>query len=284
MLLAAGAALTAGAAGALTLVEADVLPGGGRLDRVLGRCDVPVPQVPRGRPGPLVTAEFDSAKRRTRVGYAIVYPPGHVPGDPLPVCLTLHGFGGSGRDSVMSGGFASYLTGWVAGGGAPFALAGPDGGGGYWHPHATDDPLGMLLDEFLPLLAARGLRVERPAVAGWSMGGYGALVCALTAPRRFAAVVASSPAIFGSYEDAHRTNPGAFGSAAEWEAYDVVSRKDELTSAYLRVDIGESDPFAAAVRGLPSVTVTKGCHDNDYWIAAAPAQVAFVGAALGQVV
>lgn len=99
-----------------------------------------------------------------------------------------------------------------------------------------------------------------------------------------AAVVASSPAIFRSYEDASRINPGAFDSAAEWAAYDVVPRRDELTSAYLRVDIGESDPFAAAVRGLPWVTVTKGCHDNDYWTAAAPAQIAFVGAALGQVI
>ncbi|WP_091344468.1 hypothetical protein [Micromonospora rhizosphaerae] len=56
---------------------------------------------------------------------------------------------------------------------APFALAAPDGGNGYWHPHADDDPLGMLVDEFLPLLAERGLRTDRIAVAGWSMAGTG---------------------------------------------------------------------------------------------------------------
>lgn len=257
-----------------------MLPGSGKLDRLLGRCDVPPPDAPRGEPGPTVVAEFVSAKRRRPVEYAIVYPPGHGPGDTLPVCLTLHGFGGDGRSSVQFGGFPSFLAGWVAAGGTPFALAGPDGGGGYWHPHATDDPLGMLFDEFLPLLAGRGLRVDRPAVAGWSMGGYGALVCALTAPQRFAAVVAGSPAIFHSYEDARRVNPGAFDSAAEWDAYDVGSRWGELAAVNLRVDIGASDSFAPVVGALPRAGVTKGCHDNDFWTAIAPAQVAFIGSAL----
>jgi S-formylglutathione hydrolase FrmB len=168
----------------------------------------------------------------------------------------------------------------VSHGGTPFALAGPDGGGGYWHPHATDDPLGMLFDEFLPLLGDRGLKVDHPAVAGWSMGGYGALVCALAAPQRFAAVVAGSPAIFSSYADARQVNPGAFDNAAEWDAYDVAARVGELAGVNLRVDVGASDSFTPAVRALPMASVTKGCHDNEFWTAVAPDQIAFIGAAL----
>lgn len=280
LLLAAGSSLAVGA-GALALVETGVLPGKSRLDRLVGRCDVPRPSAPLGEPGRTVVAEFASSKRGQTVQYAIVYPPGFHPGDALPVCLTLHGYGGNGRSSVTSGEFASYLAGWVAAGGTPFVLAGPDGGGGYWHPHVTDDPLGMLLDEFVPILASQGLTADRLAVAGWSMGGYGALLCALTAPQRFVAVVASSPAIFHSYADARQVNPGAFDSAAEWDAYDVVRRAGELAEVNLRVDIGASDSFTAAVSALPVAKATKGCHDNDFWTSVAPVQIAFIGAALG---
>src|SRR5690349_584368 len=96
VLLASGASLMVGAIGSLALAEAGVLPGSGKIDRFLGRCDVPAPSAARGEPGPIVAAEFASAKRRRQVGYAIAYPPGHGIGDALPVCLTLHGYGGTG--------------------------------------------------------------------------------------------------------------------------------------------------------------------------------------------
>jgi pimeloyl-ACP methyl ester carboxylesterase len=59
----------------------------------------------------------------------------------------------------------------------PFVLASADGGGSSWRPAATDDPFAMLLEELAPLLAALGLRTSDGAlgVAGWSMGGAGAL-------------------------------------------------------------------------------------------------------------
>ncbi|WP_238448870.1 alpha/beta hydrolase-fold protein [Micromonospora sp. 4G55] len=121
-------------------------------------------------------------------------------------------------------------------------LAAVDGGDGYWHPHPDDDPLTMLTGEFLPLLASRGLRTDRVAVAGWSMGGYGALLCALTRPELFRAVVATSPAIFRSYADARAVNPGAYDSAGEWDRYDVVARVREFAGLPLRVAIGAARP------------------------------------------
>jgi S-formylglutathione hydrolase FrmB len=284
-----GAAGLAGlAGGALTLVDAEVLPGRSVLNNALGRCDAEIPSAPlRGTAQPPVTGSFRSPARRRDVGFAISYPPGHAPGARLPVCLALHGYASNARAAVDAGDYPRFIAGAVAAGAAPFALAAVDGGDGYWHPHADDDPLRMLVDEFLPLLADRGLRTDRTAVAGWSMGGYGALLCGLTHPDRFRLVVATSPAIFHSYADARDVNRGAFDSAQEWARYDVTARAAEFAGLPLRVAIGAADPFAPAVRAfrdrLPDrdvVRIATGCHDNRFWAYAAPEQVRAISAAL----
>ncbi|OKI81637.1 alpha/beta hydrolase [Micromonospora sp. CB01531] len=274
-------------AGGVALVDAEVLPGRSVLNRTLGRCDARPPDAPRA-PAPLpVTGTFRSAARRREVAFAIAYPPGHAPGARLPVCLALHGYAADARSAVGAAGYPEVLAGALPHGAAPFALAAPDGGDGYWHPHAGDDPLGMLVDEFLPLLAERGLRTDRVAVAGWSMGGYGALLAALTHPGRFRAVAATSPAIFHSYADAERVNAGAFDSAAEWARYDVTARAREFAGLPVRIAIGAADPFARAVRTLRDrlpdpgvVQIPTGCHDTDFWRSVAPEQVRVISAAL----
>jgi pimeloyl-ACP methyl ester carboxylesterase len=266
-----------GALGALALVDRGLLPGQGRLNRALGRCDVTVPSAD-ATPGPAVRGVFDSARRRRAVNFMIVYPQNARPGDRLPVCLVLHGYGGSASDGL----YDRYLA------GHSFALAAMDGGPGYWHPHASDDPLGALLDEFVPLLGSRyGLVVDRYAILGWSMGGYGALLAAITQPSRVAAAVASSPAIWRSYAEAHRVNPGAFDSAAEWERYDLIGRAGEFRGLRVRVDCGDHDPFTPGVREfrdrLPdpsAVHLAKGCHDDHFWQHVAPEQLRFVGEVL----
>lgn len=274
------------ATGGVVLVDRRVVPGRSALDRVLGRCDIDVPgsDVPVG---PVAEGTFTSALRRGPVRFAIGYPPGAAAGAPLPVCLVLHGFGADARAALDAGRYHSHLAAHVAGGGPPFVLAAMDGGPGYWHPHPADDPLGALFDEFLPLLRGRGLRTDRVAALGWSMGGYGALLCGLTAPRRVVAVAASAPAFWRSFAEARRVNPAAFGSADEWARYDVLARAGELDDIAVRIDCGESDSFAPAVRALrgrlgdPSVVhFAAGCHDPRFWQYAAPAQLAMIGAAL----
>ena len=269
----------------VALVDAEVIPGKSALNDALGRCDAPAaPAAQRGRPQPPVVGTFRSAKRRREVGFALSYPPGYGDGARLPVCLALHGYGGDGRSALGAGDYPAYLAG---PGVAPFVLAGVDGGNGYWHPHATDDPLGMLVAEFLPLLAARGLDTDRVAVAGWSMGGYGALLATLTYRTRFRLAVATSPAIFHSYADARRVNPGAYDSPDEWAAYDVTARAAEFAGLPVRIATGSGDPFVAAVRTLRSrlpdpdvVSVSTGCHDNRFWSSVGPAQVRAISAAL----
>lgn len=274
-------------AGGVALVDAEVLPGRSVLNQALGRCDARSPDAPRGAAPPPVTGTFRSAARRRDVSFAISYPPGYAPGARLPVCLALHGYAADAGTAVAAARYPEFLAGAMPGGVAPFALAAPDGGNGYWHPHADDDPLGMLVDEFLPLLAARGLRTDRVAVAGWSMGGYGALLAAVTHPGRFRAVVATSPAVFHSYDDARRVNAGAFDSAEEWARHDLTARARQFAGLPVRIAIGAADPFTPAVRTLRDrlpdpgvVEISTGCHDTDFWISVAPGQVRAISAAL----
>jgi S-formylglutathione hydrolase FrmB len=143
--------------------------------------------------------------------------------------------------------------------------------GSDWRRGGGDDPFGMLLEELLPLLAGLGLRTGAASVgvAGWSLGGGGALRLAEAAPERLAAVVATSPAVAAAGEE--------------------VAGAARLRGLAVRVDCGESDPFADATRALAAhlpegaaVNLAKGCHDGVFWQRQVPAQLRFLGAALGR--
>jgi enterochelin esterase-like enzyme len=278
-----GAFAAAGGTG-YALVENDVLPGRVRLDKALGRCgDVPAP------PAASTTVRrlaWRSAHRRTDVTATVVLPAANASLRGLPVAVALHGSGGDGASAVRSLALDHYLPDAVARGGvAPFAIAAVDGGPDtYWHARADgDDPIGMIIDELLPRLRAEGARTDRIAAIGWSMGGYGALVLARRlGARRMAAAVASSPALFDSYADAHRTNTRSFDGAADFARNDVFTALDALKGVPIRVDCGTSDPFAPMARRLrgrihPEGSMGGGCHDGGFWRPRLPAQLAFLG-------
>jgi pimeloyl-ACP methyl ester carboxylesterase len=128
----------------------------------------------------------------------VAWPPGSGPGDRLPVCLLLHPGAGDERTPFQRLRLHRHLAQAVAVGRArPFALASADGRGDGWRTAPGDDPLGMLLEELLPLLSGLGLRTgpAQVGVLGWSMGGAGALRLAEASPDRLAAVAATSPAV-----------------------------------------------------------------------------------------
>jgi enterochelin esterase-like enzyme len=268
--LAGGVLGVAAAAGGAALVQAGVLPGRYRLARILGACDVALPPATVA-PGPTRFGAFRSQRRGRTVGYGVAWPPGSGPGARLPVCLLLHAAAGDHRAPFDRLRMHHHLAEAV---GArrvpPFALASADGGGSSWRPGGGDDPFGMLLEELLPLLAGLGLRTAAGAVgvAGWSMGGGGALRLAEAAPERLAAVVATSPAVTAAGEE--------------------VAGAARLRGLAVRVDCGETDPFADAARALAArlpkgaeVHLAKGCHDGVFWQRQAPAQLRFLAAAFG---
>lgn len=278
-----GAVAVAGGAGAV-LVEEGVVPGKIALDRVIGRCGTE-PDPPRTA-GVVREWTFRSQRRGTDVTAVVVTPAGVASPRGLPVAVALHGNGGTGASAARGLRLDRYLTDAVRVHGVPpFALVAVDGGANtYWHPRAAgDDPIAMITDELLPLLARQGARTGRFGVIGWSMGGYGALVLAETAGApRVAAAVASSPALFPSYDDARRTNHLAFDGPADFARNDVFTRLDRLRGVPVRVDCGTSDPFAPMARRLrarlhPLGAMSGGCHDGVFWKRHLPAQLAFLG-------
>lgn len=244
----------------------------------------PPPDVPTGG---LETGTFRSAAMKdTEVAYAVSYPPGSAADAPLPVVLELYGRGGNhlipfAEDDLA---LAKYQSAVVAAGSLPFAVATIDAGPAtYWHQRASGiDPQRLILGEYLPLLADRGLKVDRIALHGESMGGYGALLLAQRVGRkRIAAVAVDAPAIFRKAGD---TAPGAFDDAADFERNDVLAGNARLAGIPIRLVCGTQDPFYDAIKAFaalphsPAVETSygKAGHTPGYWRTETAAQLTFL--------
>jgi len=288
--LAGIAALAVAAAAGFELVSHGVLPGKAELDRLDGACGVPAPDLTAyAPPGPQVSGVFYSAARRTTVGYTIGYPPGHGPGDRLPLVIALHGFGGSHANALSGLSPAQALALRFAGRPLPpMALVTVDGGGGYWNPHPGDNPQAMLAGELIPLCRRKGLGAQRIGVLGISMGGYGAIALAEKYPGLIRAVAAIFPAIWTSYAQARGANAGAFASAADFASDDAVTHAAALARTPVRVASGAGDPFypgvQAFVRALPKnpggvpaeLSFGPGCHTGPFFTAQQPPSLGFL--------
>jgi predicted esterase len=280
------AVLAAAGAGGLELVARGVLPGQQVLDRLDGACSVSSPPLSLDPPGPQFSGTFYSRARRRPVGYAVAYPPGQRPGSRLPLVVALHGFGAD-HTRVLSGltmaqGLALRVGGRPL---PPMAMAAADGGRGYWNPHPGDDPMGMVIDELIPMCQRRGLGRGPHAIGtfGISMGGYGAILLAEKHPALITAVAAIGPAIWTSYPQARAANPGAYASAAAFAAADAVTHAGALAGVAVRVACGASDPFAPGTRALApllppgaQVHISQGCHSYPFFASQQPPSLAFL--------
>lgn len=280
-------ALLAGIAGAAAVTAVGVgVEAPGVRRRFLDLVQPGLPR-PSASPGPHSSGVLASRACGRDVAWRIAYPPGRRTGDALPVALVLHGRGGDESSAFDELELDGYLADVVTAGAAPFALASVDGGDhSYWHQRRSGgNAQAMLVDEFLPLLARRGLRTARAAVLGWSMGGYGALLLAETlGPDRIAAVAADSPALWQRAAD---SAPGAFDGATDFAAHDVFAGRNRLAGIPVRIACGDRDPFYAATRafvhGVPDLAGTdfgSGAHDDAYWRGTAPGQLRFLADAL----
>jgi len=234
-----------------------------------------------------MSSTFYSQARHRAVGYTIAYPPGHQMGDTLPLVVMLHGFHGNHADAVAGMSPAQAMALHVDGRPlAPMAMVTVDGGNGYWNPHPGDNPMAMVVDELIPLCQRLGLGrpPQRIATMGISMGGYGALLLAEKYPHLVAAVAAISPAIWTNYAEAQDADAGAYASAEDFAADDVVTHTDALHGIPVRVASGDADPFhpgvEALARALPAgaiVEYSQGCHTGAFFTAQEPPSLAFLG-------
>lgn len=299
-----GIVVAGGAIGGYELVRDGTLPGKYALARLDGACGS-APAPPRG---PLPTRRevtFYSAYRRRTVTMVTLIPAGLATARELGVVVGLHGAGASARDLAGQVGPAMTEAGITT-----FAAVTVDGGDSYWHRRADgDDPVGMIIHEALPRLAAAGLRTGRIGISGDSMGGYGALLLAerlagaavtVTSARpgsaagrkpQAAAVAALSPAIFATYPDAQAANRDSFDSPADFDRNDVLAGLAALRTVPCWVSCGADDPFqpqAAQVRArLASITghqlpggILPGCHDDAFFSRNWPGALTFLAAHL----
>ena len=281
--------VAAGALG-LELVSHGVLPGQQELDRIEGACSVGGAPFRLSGRGSARSGTFYSRARRRTVGYTIAWPPGHGPGSDLPLVVMLHGEGAN-HSNALAGLRPEEAVALVVDGHAiaPIALVTVDGGSGYWNTHPEDDPMGMVINELIPLCQGLGLgRGDRKiGTMGISMGGYGALLLAEKYPDLIGAVAAISPAIWTSYAQAEAVNSGAYASAAAFTASDAVTHAGALVHTPVRVASGLDDPFhpgvMALAQRLPSsavVDISQGCHTGEFFNAQEPPSLKFLASHL----
>jgi enterochelin esterase-like enzyme len=227
------------------------------------------------------TGSFVSAARGgLETKWAIAVPPGRF-AQPLRTVIALHG-----RDMDANGvigmGVEAELAELAKAGYPPFAVAAVDGGNGWWHRRVTGEDSGsMVLKEFLPMLASKGLDTRRVSLIGWSMGGYGALsLGGVLGPVRTAAICAVAPALFTDYGEAIAER--AFDGPADWFAYSIYGTP-ALSEIPLRIDCGAGDrfydatkQFVASLRNPPSGVSFVGGHDVAAWQEKLPRELAWL--------
>jgi S-formylglutathione hydrolase len=135
------------------------------------------------------------------VPYVVLTPEGD---EPLPLCIVLHGGGGS-RESLVDC-RPLFETWWNDGSLPPMALASPSAAMSYYVTDAATAAdwdafiAGSFLDHLRSTYNVRAGR-ESTVITGMSMGGYGALKIAFSNPEQFAAVAAMEPIVEPGLDD-----------------------------------------------------------------------------------
>ena len=263
--------------------------GQGRCStRLDGACSVTVPdRTSYAAPGPSVSGTFYSAARRRTVGYTIAYPPGHRPGDRLPLVVMLHGFGADHTDALsgMSPAQAVALR-------ARRRAAATDGHGHggrrrrLLEPAPGRRPEAMLTDELIPMCQrARPGRRAAPDRRHRHLDGR--LRC--HAARR----EVPAPGRRGRRDhpgDLDELRAGAGRPTRARTRPPPTSRPTTRSptpprwrASPVRVAAGYADPFYPGVRALagalPAGAVVDfggGCHDGAFFTAQEPPSLAFL--------
>lgn len=246
------------------------------------------------------------------VSYCIVLPPSFDADKTrrFPILYFLHGLGDNEQSFIHTG--AWNLTEDLSEKGEmkEFLIATPDGGASFYI-NSKDGKTryeDFLLQEFFPFIEKR-YRVSpgrgHRAIAGISMGGYGALHLAFRHPQLFISVSAHSPALIeklplflGSAPDSPRSRVlgGVFGippDPAFWERNSplILARTANLTGLKIYFDCGNQDDygFDAGTAALDKILTSRhipheyhlysGRHDPAYFGEHLPASLVFASRA-----
>ena len=248
------------------------------------------------------------------IPYAVYLPDGYGrPGARYPVLYLLHGHGGNERDWLDAGGLAATMDRLLADGAIPPMVVVMPGLGNGWY---VDDPgrgrAGMLetafLADFLPHVDGTWSTVRGRsgrAVAGLSMGGWGAVRFALLRPDLFAAAASLSGALVTEEQAALPVWAaffgGVFGEPVDLDRFRAASpyaRLGQIAASprppALFLACGDQDEldltasnllfFLALQRaGIPAeLRIDDGGHDWSVWARDLEPMLRFVGSVLGR--
>jgi S-formylglutathione hydrolase FrmB len=242
------------------------------------------------------------------VAYCMVLPPSfdQNPNRHFPVLYFLHGLGDNEQSFIHSGAWNLIEDMREKGELSDFLLATPNGGAGFYinSQDGKSRYEDFLLQEFFPFIEKRYRvapgRTHR-AIAGISMGGYGALHLAFSHPQLFSSVAAHSAALIEKLPEFLGPTPnsprsrvlgqvfGAPPDPAFWNRNSPITlaRTGNLASLKIYFDCGDHDDygFEVGAAALDKVLTARhiphqyhlypGRHDPEYFSEHLPASLKF---------
>lgn len=212
---------------------------------------------PGAQGGVVAAREFTSKTLQRNWAYTVYLPDGYErSGLRYPVLYLLHGNGGSHKQWTSRGRVNATADALIRRGEIPPVVIVMPDAGTTWYVDRKEKMETAFIEDLIPhvernfrVIAARDGRV----VAGFSMGGYGALRFALKYPEKFAAAGLLSPAIYEPEPPTHSSarRVGVFGEPefdpqvwrelnypSLWEAY--LAKK---TPVPMFIHSGDDDDF-----------------------------------------
>lgn len=176
------------------------------------------------RAGEVLADKLDSQVLGRSLPFTVYLPDGYYDSfDTFPVVYLLHGSGGDEHSWVQYTGARETLDALIRRGEiAPLIAIMPAGGASWWVDGGSEKMQTALRTELIPYVEKRyQARTDRGhrAIAGISMGGFGALNLMLRHPELFCAAGLLSPGVFAS-PDAQSSARSATGPFARNGKYD----------------------------------------------------------------
>jgi S-formylglutathione hydrolase FrmB len=247
----------------------------------------------------LESLTFKSNKVDYPVKYSIYLPPDYdLSHRSYPVLYLLHGYSDDETGWIQFGEANSTADRGIASGEFPPCVIVMPDGKVTWYVNSYDgrDPWeDMFIDEFIPFIE-KEYRIRKKkefrAIAGLSMGGYGALILSMRHPELFSSCVAMSSGTFTDDELLERTAREHYfkdiygpitknGELSEyWKSYSPLHLvedvdKDKLKSIRFYIDCGDDDflykgnsALHVKMRDLDiphEYRVRNGSHAWSYW-------------------
>lgn len=224
----------------------------------------------------LVEVKFFAASLQKKTAMMVILPE-DLKGS-FPVMYLLHGLSDDYTTWTRRTSIERYLD------GKPLVVVMPDGGRGWYtdavngyayESHIMKDVMGFVEDNFSVKKGGRNR-----AIAGLSMGGYGAMKLGFKHPSKFAAVCSHSSAFQSGHErmEGRPETDLIFGGQPGGNSEDVFHLAGKLAGRKypaLKIDCGREDGLIDVNRrfvrhlrklGLEHVYKEyKGAHNWDYW-------------------